>query len=451
MKPILDFKTFQRIFEADETAKEGVSAIAPLILSLYFQIYGELASKVEGYKDVVKDLQSIMKAEVDKKPEVIEAIAKKIAALVKDPDIKKELEASIVPAVTVLGEAYKELLKTASDEDKKKMQEAFADGVLDYQNSLIQAVKSVNESYFIEGDPIVEKNTFKDDRSDLIRDLNTLEGGINMVLLNPPTERIKGAMSGLAGQVKELKKELSDDAKWEGMKRRDRKNRLEEIPPLIAKVKEDQQKAISDEVLKSGIEKTVLAKIQDAQAKIKEGTEKIGAIVQKNIETKKSEDSKKATEEEAKALNDFKKASLKLDDYKEIVTGKKEVGNLQKKGKNLKTIQKVQELLNNYLEKPIKADGLYGEGTEKAIAEVSKALSLIEPEVKSDGKSMSPLLQAMLMKIEEKGGKEKVKQAFDKVSKEGDKGIKIENDGTESKVKQEIDKISKEKDTTEKK
>ena len=29
-----------------------------------------------------------------------------------------------------------------------------------------------------------------------------------MVLLNPPTERIKGAMSGLAGQVKELKKEL---------------------------------------------------------------------------------------------------------------------------------------------------------------------------------------------------------------------------------------------------
>ena len=421
MKPILDFRSFQRIFEAEGATQEGISAIAPLLLSLYFQAYGELASKVEGYKDVVKDLQSIMKAEVDKKPEVIEAIAKKIAALAKDPDIKKELEASIVPAVTVLGEAYKELLKTASDEDKKKMQEAFADGVLDYQNSLIQAVKSVNESYFIEGDPILEKNTFKDDRSNLIRDLNTLESGINMVLLNPPTERIKGAMSGLAGQVKELKKELTDDAKWEGMSRKDRKNRVQEIPQLIAKIKEDQNKAISDEVVKSGIEKTVLTKIQDAQAKIKTGTEKIGAIVQKNIETAKAEGDKKTAEEKAKEekeMDDFKKASLKLEDYKEIVTGKKEVGNLQKKGKNLKTIQKIQELLNNYLEKPIKADGLYGEGTEKAIAEVSKALSLIEPEVKSDGKVMSPLLQAMLMKIEEKGGKEKVKQAFDKVSKE---------------------------------
>ena len=421
MKPILDFKTFQRIFEADEPAKEGVSAIAPLVLSLYFQAYGELASKVEGYKDVVKDLQSIMKAEVDKKPEVIEAIAKKIAALVKDPAIKAELEASIVPAVTVLGEAYKELLKTASDEDKKKMQEAFADGTLDYQNSLIQAVKAVNESYFIEGDPILEKNTFKDDRNDLLRDLNTLISSIKTVLLiTPLSGRLKGAMDKLEKQVQELLDEVADDAKWEAMNRKDRKNRVKEIPQIISKIKEEQQKAISDEVSKSGIEKTVLTKIQDAQAKLKTGTEKISGIVQKNIETAKAEGDKKEAEAKAKELEDFKKASLKLDDYKEIVTGKKEVGNLQKKGKNLKTIQKIQELLNNYLEKPIKADGLYGEGTEKAIAEVSKALSLIEPEVKSDGKVMSPLLQAMLMKIEEKGGKEKVKQAFDKVSKEGD-------------------------------
>jgi hypothetical protein len=420
MKPILDFKTFQRIFEADEPAKEGVSAIAPLLLSLYFQAYGELASKVEGYKDVVKDLQSIMKAEVDKKPEVIEAIAKKIAALVKNAEIKKELETSIVPAVTVLGEAYKELLKTASDEDKKKMQEAFADGTLDYQNSLIQAVKAVNESYFIEGDPILEKNIFKDDRNDLLRDLNTLISSIKTVLLiTPLSGRLKGAMDKLEKQVQELLDEVADDAKWEAMNRKDRKNRVKEIPQIISKIKEEQQKAISDEVSKSGIEKTVLSKIQDAQAKLKTGTEKIGGIVQKNIETAKAEGDKKEAEAKAKELEDFKKASLKLDDYKEIVTGKKEVGNLQKKGKNLKTIQKIQELLNNYLEKPIKADGLYGEGTEKAIAEVSKALSLIEPEVKSDGKVMSPLLQAMLMKIEEKGGKEKVKQAFDKVSKEG--------------------------------
>lgn len=413
MKPILDFKSFGMILEAEETKKEGISAIAPLMLSLYFQAYGELASKVEGYKDVVKDLQSIMKSEVDKKPDTIDGIAKKVAGLVKDEAIKKEVEASIVPAIKILGEAYTELLKTASDDDKKKLQEAFADGVLDYQNSLIQAVKSVNESYFIEGDPIVEKNTFKDDRSDLIRDLNTLESGINMVLLNPPTERIKGAMSGLAGQVKELKKELSDDAKWEGMKRKARKERLEEIPQLIAKVKEDQQKAISDEVIKSGIEKTVLAKIQDAQAKIKEGVEKVGAIVQKNIENLKAEGEKK----EAEALNDFKKASLKLEDYKEIVSGKKDVENLKKAGKNFKTIQKIQELLNSFLEKPIKADGLYGEGTEKAIQEVSKSLSLIEPDVKSDGKTLSPLLQAMLMKIDEKGGKDKVKQAFEKAAK----------------------------------
>ena len=420
MKPILDFKTFQRIFEADEPSKEGASAIAPLLLSLYFQAYGELASKVEGYKDVVNDLKSIKDAKVEDKPKVISGIATKIAALVKNAEIKKELETSIVPAVTVLGEAYTELLKTASDEDKAAIQKAFVDGTLDYQDSLIKAVKAVNESYLIEGDPILEKNTFKNDRDAFIRDLNTLLSSIDMIrLINPQTERIKSKMNSLFKQVEELLKEVQDDAKWDAMSRKDRKARAAEIPQIISKIKEDQRKSISEEVFKSGIEKAVLSKIQDAQAKLKTGTEKIGAIVQKNIETKKSEDSKKAGEEEAKALNDFKKASLKLDDYKEIVTGKKEVENLQKKGKNLKTIQKIQELLNNYLEKPIKADGLYGEGTEKAIAEVSKALSLIEPEVKSDGKVISPLLQAMLMKIEEKGGKEKVKQVFDKVSKEG--------------------------------
>lgn len=419
MKPILDFKSFQRIFEAEGDPKEGISFIAPLVLNLYFQAYGELASKVVGYKDVVKDLQAISKAAVDKKPEVIEAIAKKIAALVKDPAIKAELEASIVPAVTVLGEAYKELLKTASDEDKKKMQEAFTDGLLDYQNSLIQAVGSVNENYFIVGDPLFEKNTFKDDRSNYIRDLNTLESVINGFLLNPVSQRIEGAMSGLLGQVKELKKELSDDSKFGTMSRRDRKKRVEEIPQVILKIKEEQQKAVSDEIIKSGIEKTVLTKIQNAEAKIKTGTEKVSSIVQKNVETAKAEGDKKTSENKAKEMEDFKKASLKLEDFEGIVSGKKEVGNIQKRGKNVKTIQKIQELLNIYLEKPIKADGLYGEGTEKAIAEVSKALSLIEPEVKSDGKVMSPLLQAMLMKIEEKGGKEKVKQAFDKVSKEG--------------------------------
>ena len=423
MKPILDFKTFQRIFEADEPSKEGASAIAPLLLSLYFQAYGELASKVEGYKDVVNDLKSIKDAKVEDKPKVISGIATKIAALVKNAEIKKELETSIVPAVTVLGEAYTELLKTASDEDKAAIQKAFVDGTLDYQDSLIKAVKAVNESYLIEGDPILEKNTFKNDRDAFIRDLHTLLSSIEMVsLINPQTERIKSKMSSLFKQVEELLKEVQDDAKWEAMSRKDRKARAAEIPQIISKIKEDQRKSISEEVFKSGIEKAVLTKIQDAQAKLKTGTEKIGAIVQKNIETAKAEGDKKTAEEkakEAKEMDEFKKASLKLDDYKEIVTGKKEVGNLQKKGKNLKTIQKIQELLNNYLEKPIKADGLYGEGTEKAIAEVSKALSLIEPEVKSDGKVMSPLLQAMLMKIEEKGGKEKVKQAFDKVSKEG--------------------------------
>ncbi len=431
MKPFLDFRTFTKIYEAEEASKEGVASISPLMLSLYFQGYGELASKLEGYKDVVKDLKDITNAEVDKKADVFNTLAKKLSGLIKDAEIKKEAEGFIVPGIAALGEAYNSLIKTASDEDKKELQKAFNEGVLEFQNNLINAVKTVNESYFIEGDPILEKNTFKDERSGLIRDLSTIEADVNSLLENPPSDRIKKVMDMLSGDCKELKKELSDDKKWEGMRRNERKARLEEIGEVLLKIKEKRSSSIVEEVVKSGIEKAVIAKIKDAESKIKEGATKMNDVVQKKIEAVKAEEANKEAKE-------FSKDNLKLDDFKEIATGKKDVKNLQKKGPNLDKIKKLQEVMNQFLEKPIKADGLYGEGTEKAIAEVSKTLSLLEPSVKSDGKTMTPLLQAMLMKIDEKGGKDKIKSILDKAEKEAKSAETAKKE--EGSEKKEMDK-----------
>jgi hypothetical protein len=428
MKPFLDFRTFTKIYEAEEAPKEGIAAISPLMLSLYFQGYGELVSKLEGYKDVVKDLKDITNAEVDKKADIFNTLAKKLSGLIKDAEIKKEADGFIVPGIAALGEAYSSLIKTASDEDKKELQKAFNEGVLEFQNNLINAVKTVNESYFIEGDPILEKNTFKDERSGLIRDLSTIEADVNSLLENPPSDRIKKVMDMLSGDCKELKKELSDDKKWESMKRKERKARLEEIGQVLLKIKEKRSSSIVEEVVKSGIEKAVVAKIKDAESKIKEGATKMNDIAQKKIEAVKTEELNK----------EFSKDNLKLDDFKEIATGKKDVKNLQKKGPNLDKIKKLQEVMNQFLEKPIKADGLYGEGTEKAIAEVSKTLSLLDPSVKSDGKTMTPLLQAMLMKIDEKGGKDKIKSILDKAEKEAKSAEDAKKE--EGSEKKEMDK-----------
>jgi len=412
MKPFLDFKSFARLMEAEESPKEGVASFVPLFLNLYFQAYGSLVSKVEDYKDLAPDMQSIIKSEVDKKGDIFNGLVKKIAGLIKDEAIKAEANSSVVPAVSMIGEALNDLLKTASDDDKKKIQEAFTDGVVNYQNSLIKAVKSVNESYFIELDYLLEKNTFKDQRTDLIKNANTLEANINSIILNPSSDRIKTTMTELSGEVKKIKSELSDDSAWEKMKRKERKDKLVEIPAKIEEIRVKQQEAINSEVVKSGVEKTVSKKLEAAQAKMEEGNKKIAEIIQKNVEAAKVKTEEKAAEETA----EFKKDKLKVDDYKEIVTGKKKVENLQKKGPNQATIQKVQETMNKYLDKQIKADGLYGEGTEKAVEAISKALALIEPEAKSDGKSMTPLFQAMLMKIDEKGGKDTIKKLLDKAA-----------------------------------
>ena len=103
-------------------------------------------------------------------------------------------------------------------------------------------------------------------------------------------------------------------------------------------------------------------------------------------------------EEEKKPEAEGKKES----DYSEIKSGKEEVENLKKKGKNLSKIKDLQTKLNEFLpkEKQIIADGLYGKNTEDAIKAVASILSLVDSGLKgTDGKRMSPKFQYVLDKV----------------------------------------------------
>jgi CDP-glucose 4,6-dehydratase len=84
-----------------------------------------------------------------------------------------------------------------------------------------------------------------------------------------------------------------------------------------------------------------------------------------------------------------------------------------KKGKNFETIKKYQEKINALLgdKQKIKADGLYGKGTEAAIQSIASKFSSLIPDLKGlDGKAMSPAFIKFLDKYEE--NKDKVAELF---------------------------------------
>ena len=123
-------------------------------------------------------------------------------------------------------------------------------------------------------------------------------------------------------------------------------------------------------------------------------------------EAGKEEDAKKEEEKKEKKKGDEKS-------YEEVKSGNVDKENLTKKGKNFENIKKYQEKLNTFLgdKEKIKADGLYGKGTEAAIKSISSKFSSLIPELKgADGKSMTPAFLKFLDKYEE--NKDKVAALF---------------------------------------
>ena len=95
------------------------------------------------------------------------------------------------------------------------------------------------------------------------------------------------------------------------------------------------------------------------------------------------------------------------------MSGKVDVTNLKKAGKNREAIRGAQKKINMLLsdDTQIKDDGLYGGNTEEAIKKVALQYSSIAPEIKGlDGKKMTPAFLKFLDNFEK--NKEKIAALF---------------------------------------
>jgi len=412
---VLDYRSYHKLNEADEA---GSISAADQMIDLFMQAYGALVTKIGDYKDAGKDLTAV--ADADNKGQGMLDAINKIAGKV-DPKYK-ESATEMVVAVKKLKEAYDTLLKT-DEKAADKIKDTIYKKAIAYISQLGQTAKEApkiekkdgkdNNSLETEEQGhlhLFEKNTYIDEREELVKKITPVYSQVVYLAKNSPDETLKGECVKIGKELKGYYDLLSDEKAWEDMKRKERKNKLEEILGKVNEIPARMNDIQGKALVKLGIDVKVQGSIKSAMDLINKAIETLNkqeevAIVK---DAGKEEDAKKEEEEKKE---DEKKGDDKK--YDELKSGNADKENLTKKGKNFEAIKKYQEKINTLLgdKEKIKADGLYGKGTEGAIKSISSKFSSLIPEIKDlDGKSMTPAFLKFLDKYEE--NKDKVAALF---------------------------------------
>ena len=408
---VLDYRSFHGLNEAEES---GSINAADQMIDLFIQAYGALVTKIGDYKDAGKDLTEVAKAE-DKGQAMLDMITK-ISGKV-DPKYK-EAATQMAVAGRKLKDAYSELLKTdegAADKIKEKIYNKTIAYLTELGKSSKEAPKVEKQGnkdnngleYEEQGHlHIFEKNTFTDEREELVNKITPILAQVIYLAANSPVESLKSECDTIAKELKGFNTLLSSEKEWEGMKRRERKDKLEEILGKVNEIPARMNDIQGKALVKLGIDNKVQGSIKSAMDLINKAIETLNkseevAIVKDAGEGEKKDEEKKDEKKEAEKS------------YEEIKSGNVEKINLTKKGKNFESIKNYQEKLNSLLgdKEKIKADGLYGKGTEGAIKAIASKFSSLVPDLKGvDGKSMTPAFLKFIDKYEK--NKDKVAELF---------------------------------------
>lgn len=419
---VLSFSNYHKLNEADEVNKSA--SAAEQIVDLFFQAYGALVTKIGDYKDAISDLLSVAEEkDAAKKGEIMDSILRKVVSKM-DPTYK-EVGGNITQAAKNIKEVYATLL--ATEEGKKSLEEinkAIYRKIIEKQKGLVTSSKelkpaeaqkiedSINIDDLSMGDAILEKNTFVDERNVLISKIKPFYAESVQQAKNAISANLKSKSVETAKKLKTMYELLSDEAKWESMKRRARKSELERINTEMETLNSEMNDVRKSELLKIGIDKKVSDGISGIIELINSAIGKISEIDSKKIET--GELVKDDKKEDGAKKDESKKDEAKPE---EISSGNVDKQNLTKKGPNLDKIKSFQEKYNTlFPDSSIKADGLYGKNTETSIVKVAKLIGgLIGEDLEKatdGGKKLTSELQSAINKFE--ANKDKIKELISK-------------------------------------
>ena len=424
MDRVLSFSSYHKLNEAEEVNKSA--SAAEQIVDLFFQAYGSLVTKIGDYKDAISDLLEVAEEkEAGKKGEIMDSILRKVVSKI-DPTYKA-IGGDITQAGKQIKEVYATLLDT--EEGKKSLEEinkAIYRKIIEKQKGLETSSKELkpneekvekdNNSFdanYSDSDYIFEKNTFVDERNALISKIKPFYAESVQQAKNAVSANLKSKSVETAKSLKTMYDLLSDETKWESMKRRTRKEELERINSEMDKLYSDMNDVRKSELLKIGIDKKVSDGISGIIELINSAIGKISEIDSKKIEDEKLVKTDGKEEEEAKKEEDKKE-----EDKPELISsGNVDKKNLTKKGPNLEKIKAFQEKYNTLFPNDnIKADGLYGKNTETSIVKVAKMIGGLIGEdlakATEDGKKLTPELQSAINKFD--SNKDKIKELISK-------------------------------------
>ncbi len=413
MNKVLSFSNYNKLFEADENTS---SKAAAQIVDLFFQAYGTIVTKIGDYKEAIDDLLSVAEEkDTTKKGKIMAQMIDKVAKKAK-PEYKDAV-GSLIQAAKKIQEVYDDLIST--EEGKASLEEinkAIYRQILAKQKGLTDAAKEMKVEESISYGYLYEKNTFDDERNGLIGKIKPLYAEVVQQAKNATSDSIKNKSVEIAKKLKGIYDIVGDTKKFEAMKRKERLATIEKANADYEKLVIELNDARKKELLKIGLDKKVTSVLDEIIKLINSATEKIT-----EVDTKAAEDAANKKEEEGK---EEEKEEKEEKNYEDIKSGTVDKNNLSSKGKNVEQIKAFQEAFSSlYPAEKIKADGLYGKNTEKAVLKAATTIGgLIGEDLAKDtesGKKLTAKLQSAIESFIE--NKDKIKDLIGTGSASEDK------------------------------
>jgi len=393
---VLNFNEFIKLFEEEETKKSSDPSIAPVeltdpnaktivdnIMFIYFQIFGLLATRTGGYRDVVNDYQEIANAKnKDRGQIMVNVIDKVIGVLTQKFPIFSPIMGEYKESVESLKKAY-DLAIDKYPGQAIGLSKRIKDMTIKYLNNLVDDVRKAkypapkatksNESYEFYGDLLLEKDLYYKERSSLLKKIIPLKSKAEdlkkITALEPFATKAIGDYSTIISN-------LEDDSVFDKLrKREERAKKIQIYREAIIKIENEINNSmltLIKSIAKEKIDEKIKGNIDDALTKLNGANNKLI-----EIEKEKAANTEKAKiekEEKDKLEKENSKKDEKSDnEYKDI-----------DKNSSSDSIKKLQEKLKIIL--PNSSVIVNGKYDDKLIKNLTEAISLIKTTdiIKSD-------------------------------------------------------------------